>query len=401
MATAPSTQDVPLQDTALPTPPKISKKTLIQRIWEARISYFMLLAFFIPFIMFIILPMVASAYLAMTDYSGARTQEIEFVGLENFRELLSFELEQVDRRVDAETGEIMFRCGRRYATETEAAAYTADGTACTPAYVDEDEVLSDGYDTVGTFFRSDHGAYIFGAQDHRFWKAISNTTIYTIFSVAFSVIIGLGLALALQAQSVLNMILRTVFFLPSVTAGVAITVVWGHLFRGTAHGLINSVITGLGREPIEFLANADWTLPIVIMLAVWGGAGYNMILFLAGLGNIPEELYEAATVDGASTTEKFRFITLPLLRPMTLFIVITGIIGSFQVFDAVYILFANNNGGVGHISDSALTIVSYLYERGFTNFEMGYASAMAWVLFIIIFILTFINLRVGRANEAH
>lgn len=401
MATTPAIQDVPLPDTRLHTPTKTNKKTLVRRIWEARTSYFMLTAFFVPFTMFIILPMAASAYLAMTDYSGARTKEITFVGLDNFRDLLSFEIKQVDRRVDAETGEIMFRCGRRYVTETESAEYIADGTACSAAYVDEDEVLSDGYKTVDTFLENDSNAYIFGAQDHRFWKAISNTTLYTIFSVAFSVIIGLGLALALQTQSMMNMVLRTIFFLPSVTAGVAITVVWGHLFRGTAHGLINSVITGLGQDPIEFLANADWTLPIIIMLAVWGGAGYNMILFLAGLGNIPEELYEAATVDGASTVEKFRFITLPLLRPMTLFIVITGIIGSFQVFDAVYILFADNNGGVGHISDSALTIVSYLYERGFTNFEMGYASAMAWVLFIIIFILTLINLRVGRANEAH
>jgi len=373
----------------------------MHRLWKARTSYVMLLAFFIPFVVFTILPLVASAYLSMTDYSGARTQEITFIGLDNFQELLGFEIAYAERRVDEETGELMYRCGRRYAMESEVEGYLADGTACNPAYVDEDEVLPDDYRTVSTHFSNNDGAYIFGASDARFWKALSNTVLYTFYTVSLSVIVGLGLALALQQQSILNMILRTIFFLPSVTAGVAITVVWGHLFRGAAHGLINSVILNLGGDVIEFLGNADWTLPIIIMLAVWGGAGYNMILFLAGLGNIPQELYEAATVDGAGTFAKFRFITLPLLRPMTLFIVITGIIGSFQVFDVVYILFADTNGGVGHISDSALTIVSYLYERGFTNFGMGYASAMAWILFVVIFIMTLINLRLGRAGEAY
>src|SRR5690606_16477091 len=109
-------------------------------------------------------------------------------------------------------------------------------------------------------------------------------------------------------------------------------------------------------------ADPNWTLPIVMMLTIWGGMGYNMILFLAGLQGIPQELYEAATVDGASTFDKFWNITLPLLRPTTVFIVVTSIIGSFQVFDAVYILFAQAGGSVGGVLDSVLTIVSYLYE---------------------------------------
>ena len=207
----------------------------------------------------------------------------------------------------------------------------------------------------------------------------------------------------LQKQTRLNTILRTIFFLPAVTAGVAVTVVWGWIFRGQTYGVINSIRLQAGAEEIiPFLVDPNWMLYIVILMAVWGGMGYNMILFLAGLQSVPDEFYEAATVDGANTRQKFFRITLPLLRPTVIFLVITGIIGSFQVFDAVYILFAGSAGeGMGGTLDAALTVVGYLYERGFRLFQLGYASAIAWVLFMIIFVMTLINLRVGRANDAY
>lgn len=214
---------------------------------------------------------------------------------------------------------------------------------------------------------------------------------------------GLTLALILQKQSLFNMVLRTLFFLPTVTAGIAITIVWGWIFQGESFGLINSIrIENFGMpEPIPFLVDPPYMIPILIFMAIWGGIGYNMILFLAGLGAIPAELYEAATADGATARQKFRKITLPLLRPTTLFLVVTGIIGSFQLFDAAYVLFAANAEGVGRPRDGALTVVSYLYERGFRLFQLGYASSIAWVLFVIIFVFTLINLRVGRINDAY
>jgi multiple sugar transport system permease protein len=142
-------------------------------------------------------------------------------------------------------------------------------------------------------------------------------------------------------------------------------------------------------------------MPVLLLISIWGGIGYTMILYLAGLQTIAGEYYEAATVDGATTRDKFLHITLPLLRPTTLFLVITGIIGSFQVFDAAYILFNQTGSSVGGTLDAGLTIVGYLYERGFRLFQLGYASSIAWFLFIVIFILTLINLRVGRGNEAY
>ena len=376
-------------------------KSLFQKMWDARRSYAMLLPFFIPFIIFGVIPMIASLYLAFTDYAGSRNRPFDFVGFENFAELVSVEIKHTPRLLDEETGEVLFQCGRSEVLLEEVAAREAEGRVCEPAYVNPREVLSDGFRTGSVFFLSDDGAYVFGARDTRFWTAMFNTVRYVGVTVTASVLLGLGLALALQQQSTLNMILRVLFFLPSVTSAVAITVVWGHLFRGASYGLINSIRLNLGFDVIEFLADPTWILPIVMLLTIWGGMGYNMILFLAGLQSIPQDMYEAATVDGASTFDKFLYITLPMLRPTTIFIVVTSIIGSFQVFDAVYILYAASGGSVGGVLDSALTIVSYLYELGFRNSQMGYASAIAWVLFIIIFIFTMINLRVSRANEAY
>jgi multiple sugar transport system permease protein len=121
---------------------------------------------------------------------------------------------------------------------------------------------------------------------------------------------------------------------------------------------------------------------------------------LAGLKNIPQELYEAAAIDGASVPQRFRHITLPLLRPTFLYVVVMGIIGAFQVFDMVYIVFSTTET-IGGVLDSALTVVTYLYDQGFNLFELGYAASIAWVLFAVIFVMTMISLRVGRVNEQY
>jgi multiple sugar transport system permease protein len=149
----------------------------------------------------------------------------------------------------------------------------------------------------------------------------------------------------------------------------------------------------------DFLSSQDWTMRILIWLALWGGMGFPMILFLAGLKNIPVELYEAAAIDGANVPQRFRHITLPLLRPTFVYVVVMGTIGAFQVFDVVYILFSTTHN-IGGVLDSALTVVTYLYDQGFNELQLGYASAIAWVLFFVIFIMTMISLRVGRVNES-
>lgn len=382
--------------------PRGGLSALPKRMWRARISYLMLLPFLIPFVVFIIVPAVNSAYLSLTAYSGSPTAPPEYVGSANFLELLSLEIVEQPRLVDEESGEFMFQCRRDRIPESQVAAYeAAEGVSCGPAFVRARELLPEGYSEFRQFSLFNR-TFMIGARDARFWTAIFNTLLYVALVVAWRSVLGLALALALRRQTRINMLLRIIFFLPSVTATIAVTVIWGWIFRGASYGLINAALLQMAsiEQPIAFLNDAAWTIPVLVIMAVWGGVGYSMVLFLAGLQNIPSELYEAAAIDGANSSQSFWQLTLPLLRPTTLFVVVTGIIGAFQVFEPIYILFATAEG-MGGALDSALTIVPYLYDRGFRLFQFGYASAIAWVLFIIIFAFTLLNLRVGRANEAY
>jgi multiple sugar transport system permease protein len=236
-------------------------------------------------------------------------------------------------------------------------------------------------------------------DDARFHKALLNTSLYVVGAVLIGMIASLGLALSLQADTKSNRILRVIFFLPSVTSGIAVVLVWGWVFRGDDVGLLNALISKIGISPVEWLATPSLALPILIFMSVWGGAGFGMILFLAGLNAIPSMYYEAAVIDGAGPRERFFNITLPLLRPVMVYVGITGTIGAFQIFEAVYLLFPSGTGSVGGLRDMALTIVPYLYDMGFLKFRLGYASAIAWVLFIIIFAISMINIKLTKSLE--
>ncbi len=381
---------------------KSNQLNLLTRIWRARISYLMLLPFLLPFVVFILIPLAQSASVSLYDYSAVASDEAEYVGMQNYANLLSLEVRELPPLFDETTGERMYQCGRSKMPLSEVAAWeAAEGRTCVLAFTRPRDVLTEGFSDWKTF--SLFGTmYVLGAQDTRFWTSIINTFTFVLWTVIGKIILGLIIALILRRQSTANYVLRMIFFLPSVTASIAITVVWGWLFKGQPYGLINYLLLQGGQitEPISFLNDATWTMPILVIMAIWGGIGYNMILFLAGLQNIPSELYEAAAIDGAGPWSQFRRITIPLLRPTTLYILITSIIGGFQVFEAVYILFASSEG-MGGVLDSGLTVVPYLYDSGFRLFQMGYASAIAWILFAIIFVLTLINLRVGRANDAY
>jgi multiple sugar transport system permease protein len=236
-------------------------------------------------------------------------------------------------------------------------------------------------------------------HDDRFHKALANTALYVIGAVILGMIASLTLALSLQEDSRSNRVLRVIFFLPSVTSGIAVVLVWGWVFRGDGVGLLNAFLNLFGVGPVEWLATTWMAIPILIFMSIWGGAGFGMILFLAGLNSIPAMYYEAAVIDGAGPKQRFRYITLPLLRPVMVYVAITGIIGAFQIFEGVYLLFPTSVGSIGGLRDMALMIVPYLYDSGFNKFRLGYASAIAWVLFAIIFIVSMINLKLTRSLE--
>jgi multiple sugar transport system permease protein len=225
--------------------------------------------------------------------------------------------------------------------------------------------------------------------DPLFWTALRNTAYFTVGSVVPAIVLSLLLALAVNQKIKGVVVFRTLFFLPVVSPPVAIAILWGWLYNGQ-YGLINAALDRLGLSPVQWLAEPSTAMPSIIIMSIWSGLGYNMVLFLAGLQGIPQELYEAAEIDGANRWARFRHVTVPLLSPTTFFIMVLAMIGAFQLFDYAYIL---TNGGPMY---STLSIVLYIYQMAFQNFKMGYASALAYVLFVIIAVVTFVQFRLQR-----
>ena len=235
-------------------------------------------------------------------------------------------------------------------------------------------------------------------DDPRFWKAMSNTFIYVLGTVPTGITLALTAAICIDQKIKFKNFFKTSFFLPSVTSVVAISVIWKWLYAGGKYGLLNHFLSKIGIEPVDWLMSVKWTLPSIMMMSIWGGLGYNMILFLAGLQGIPKTYYDAADVDGANVWGKFWHVTMPFLRPTLLFVTIMSFISSFQVFEQVYIMTGGSEGAVGGVLDCALTIVAYLYEMGFDNWKMGYASALAYMIFACLFVITLINLKLTESK---
>ena len=226
-------------------------------------------------------------------------------------------------------------------------------------------------------------------RDEAFLTAMQNTVGLTIPNVVLRLAIALGLALALNSQIRFRALYRTIFFMPVLTMPVAVATIWKWLYDPT-FGPINYMLGQFGLPRPEWLAHPGTALIAVVIVLLWSGVGYDMIIFLAGLQSIPRDYYEAAQIDGAGSWRQFRDITLPLLTPTTFFLLVIAIIGSLQVFDLVYVMTQ-----VGS-SNRFPTIVYYVYEEGFRNFRMGYAITIAWVLLFIILVFTVLQFRLQR-----
>jgi multiple sugar transport system permease protein len=215
-------------------------------------------------------------------------------------------------------------------------------------------------------------------NDPLFWKSLRNTAYFLFIGGTLSVATSLGTALLLQAKTVrFKGLFRTIYFAPVVTTLVAVAVVWRFVYH-PKFGLLNYALSLVGIHPIDWLGDPDWAMPALILMAVWKNFGYNMIIFLAGLQNIPDELYEAASIDGAGKWKQFTAVTLPLLAPTTVFITIITMIGYIQLFAEPYVM---TQGGP---LNSTLSIVLLMYEQGFRWWNMGYSAAVAFVLFALM-----------------
>lgn len=318
------------------------------------------------FLIFFAGPLLLSLYVSFTDWDAFGTRN--WIGLDNYGEILNLTVDSLDSP-DQRADEVL-----DITTYSELTRLTVGGRT-----------------------------FIVGAEDRLFWLSLRNTFVFAVLAVPLSVGIALLLSNLLNTKLPGIKFFRAVYFLPSIAAVVGISLVWQWLYNSTIGfinygilSLVNFLNNTLGLEmadpAIRWLSESRTALLAIIIMAVWQTVGFNTVLFLAGLQNIPGDLYEAATVDGAGKWAQFSNVTIPMLAPTTFFVVTTTLIKAFQVFEEIFIL----TNPVGGPDNSTLTLVVYLYQNGFQYFKQGYASAIAWVLFIVIFGVTLWQFRRQR-----
>ncbi len=318
----------------------------------------------IGFLLFFAGPLLLSFYLSFTNSTVGQIPEL--TGLQNYADIFALEIKPLLAGASVQS-QLTF-------------GYTSLGSI----------------DLLGT-------TYVIGARDTLFWLSLRNTITYCLLLVPLSVIPALGLALILNSKLPGMKFYRAIYFLPSVAAVVGTTLIWRWLYDPTI-GFINYAITGIvnvlntfglqvADPQIAWITGPGTVLISMVILSAWQVVGFNTVLFLAGLQGIPHELYEAAAIDGANNWRTLRYVTLPLLRPTTFFVMITTVITGLQVFNEPYALFVSLP-----IPENAVTSVYYLYNQGFFRFNFGYASAIAWVVFALIFLVTVVQFRIQRDN---
>jgi multiple sugar transport system permease protein len=232
-------------------------------------------------------------------------------------------------------------------------------------------------------------------NDERFVQSVLNTIYFTGASIPLTMVIGLVLALLLNQPIRGRAIFRTAYYLPVVTPFVVSAILWKWLYNGQ-YGLFNYYLLQghIIDEPLLWLSDKNLAMPAVVLMTVWSGVGFSMVVYLAGLQSIPSELYESATLDGAGVLRRIRYITIPMLRPTTLFLLVIGIIGSLQVFTQIFVM--TSGGPV----NKTTTMVYYMYLWAFKYYDMGYASTLAFALFAMLLVFTALQLRLFRGSES-
>ena len=225
--------------------------------------------------------------------------------------------------------------------------------------------------------------------DRFFAKTLSNTTTYAVWTVVVGLALGLFFAVLLNQEIRGKYLYRAIYFVPVVAPTVAVALLWQLLYEPN-FGVFNGLLRMVGIHGPNWLGNTTWAMRSIIFEAIWAGLGFTILIFLAGLQGISQEYYEAAEIDGANGVQKFFFITMPLLSPTTFFLLVTGVIGSFQVFDIPFVM---TGGGPANATQM---VIMYLYNNAFTIQKMGLAAAVAFIVFVVIIILTFLNFRISK-----
>lgn len=236
--------------------------------------------------------------------------------------------------------------------------------------------------------------FIYVLTDPEFISALKNTLVIVIGVVPLSIVLSLGIAYGLHTRLHMRRFIQTAYFLPLVTSVIAISMTWRWMFH-TEYGVINGMLGWSGVSPIGWLTSPKWALPSLILFSVWRSLGYTIILFWVGLQSIPPQYDKAARVDGVTRWRRFTRVTFPLLMPTLLYVVIISMLHAFKTFDEIYALY----GGKAGPMDSAMTVVFYIFRKFYRESEYGIASAAAYVLFVITFVLTMLQFRIFRSKQ--
>lgn len=243
--------------------------------------------------------------------------------------------------------------------------------------------------------------YVRALRDTVAIKSLTNTLIYTIVTVPISMALSLGLALIMNQENLpFRNVFRAVYFIPVITSWTAVSFIWKLLFE-PRYGMVNSVLNAFGIYGITWLASPQWALPAIMVVAIWKSMGYNMVIFLAGLNGIPHEFYEAARIDGANRWQLFWSITFPLLNPTLVFVTVTSVIASLQVFTPIALMTSSSAGEAGGPINSTRVLVYHIFSTAFRSNQLGYGAAQAFILFALVLVVTIIQLRVTRRDVSY
>lgn len=230
------------------------------------------------------------------------------------------------------------------------------------------------------------------AHDDTFWQSLGITAYFVVFAVVLTIVVSV-LTAAVLHRVTRSTVMRGLIILPFLISGVVAATVWSWMLDAQL-GIVNQLVDAFGGHGIRFLTSREWAIPSLALIHVWKNMGYTSIIIFAGLQTIPGTIYEAGRIDGASETKMFFRLTLPLLRPILALVIVLNVIGAFQVFDIVSVA---TKGGPAHASN---VLQMYIYQKAFGQFDFGYASAMSMALFVILIVITFVQMRLLRANES-
>lgn len=372
-----------MSDQVLETPVAEDGRATWHRWWfrnrDTVDGYLFLLPFLIVYVVFVIFPVIQAVYMSFFNWDLLALQNRSFIGVENYVEMLwgqqiTWNLQHLWTWRLAGLGLIAVSW-LLVATERFKRATAVWITILSLIFF---------VGVLGIHPAADGGRW----NDALFWSSLGNTIQFVLLSTPLIVGIGLLMALVLNGNSRFMGILRTMFFAPYVFSVAVLTLIFGFLLN-PQRGILAAFLGNFGIEPIPWLTDPNLAMPAIVLATLWWTVGFNMVLFLAGLQDIEPALYEAADLDGANVWQKFRFITLPGLRRTLLLVAILQIIASFQIFGQVYIMTRGGPGG------STRVLIQHIYESGFRDFKLGYASAMSLFLFLIMFVVSFFQFRLG------